>query len=110
MTAGDHAAMLASVRKHLTVARHTVQTLEELEATLLRVGEHMEKSFGVGEALDGRVRAEVAATGELHELVLDPDLLSMNPNDLSKAVLGAIQQATEEARIRFDTTEPGTHA
>nr|WP_273378725.1 YbaB/EbfC family nucleoid-associated protein [Actinopolymorpha pittospori] len=102
--------MLASVRKHLTVARRTVRTLEDLEATLLRVGEHMGKSVGVGEALEGRVRAEVAATGELHDLALDPALLSMNPDDLSKAVLSAIQQATADARARFDTTEPGTHA
>jgi DNA-binding protein YbaB len=109
VTAGDHAAMLASVRKHLAVARRTVQTLEDLEATLMRVGEHLEKSVGVGEALDGRVRAEVAATGELHELVLDPELLTMNSDDLSKEVLRAIQQATAQARIRFDTTEPDTN-
>lgn len=110
MTADDHTAMLASVRKHLTVARRSVQTLEDLEATLMRVGEQLEKSVGVGEALDGRVRVEVAATGELHELVLDPALMSMEPDDLSKVVLGAIQQATAEARARFDTTESGSHA
>lgn len=52
---------------------------------------------GVGEAADGKVRVQVQAGGVVQSLEIDPRAMRMPSEDLSNAVLEAIQLATDDA-------------
>ncbi|WP_020576434.1 YbaB/EbfC family nucleoid-associated protein [Actinopolymorpha alba] len=98
MKYGEYTALRESVKLRLRAARESVDVLETLDRILDSYGEELKKTVGVGESLEGQVHAEVAADGELRELALDPSLMAMPADELSRAVLEAIQTATDEAR------------
>jgi DNA-binding protein YbaB len=87
VTGTDFEAMLASANAQIKA----VQDLTSQMATLR----------GVGEAADGKVRAEVAPAGMLTGLTIEPKALRMSSEELAEAILAASRAAGEDANERL---------